>query len=1732
MAKRSCTLGCSGAHVLLDVLRQQIQELLVVRDDTMPERTCVQVGSECTPLCQADVLAAVAHVHLGALYERLATLVELRGRSRSRLSPNTHWLVRELLTDSSAALNACTALMRLLDDTGFREGSRELDRETRDEVDVLSSLLDRTVAKYGATPLLLMAVLVEGGLSGIVAAMLQGRDIGELSRRGSLFHQVLLLIRNASRLPDVAMLLASPTRHHGHQLSVLGLLAALATSARVVLSWEQPGGGRAAAAQRTDSAATAEVTERQRKMALKAVETHGLLQAAVEAANSRAGAGAGAALAENRPARIGQELRGEQGRGTAAAASGMSTGHHQPTGSVSRSGLGGGSIGYGGGGSRHTSLASHEGRYAQQHQHWTSATGDQYGFDGGGGGGAYGRAPASAASAYTLYQNDGSSGGPPLGEDLHGILTSGPGNAGGGAAAASGATLPAAAQYGLDSLSFQRELQQALLAVGGGDAGGPYVSSQYDPMVASPTLSYPWRTQQATESAAAAMLAAQEPLYPQQQQQLTQQQQQQAQQQQAYTLYEAAPLVDAHSDMAPADGGASQLLRSHHHNHHQQQQQLQQQRGYSVPSTPQRPSMTTAATAAQLAQPVAQQLLHQQALLQQEREQQQQLQAILERLQQLPIGGAAPAAAPSAAAPYPSDRQAFGRHLGGYSVGDTAGVPPAATYPVGGDGAGPLLGDMGAQSAAAASRARSTARQRMPSADSASSGSLGLGGGGFGGGGTIFADGASWTGRQQQAWADASPWQQQQGAQPSQQQTRQQQQSLLQQAPVRAVSSVGGPPIRDPWQYDEAAAGAVSSRSAAAAQPGSLSPRVRPLVTEGTAPAAAHPAWSPSGGGGGGGRVATAWSAVPAEAAWAQQRQQQQVVVSRTAAPAVAPSGGSRPASRSRGATHGSSRSHTRGASTHSPGAGDSSSSSGGSSSGVERRSSRGGWTLRALAADSGLIPGLSRSPREHLQQQEQEHHRHVHHSQRHHQQDPPSRRQPSAPRMAAQQAPAPAPPAAPTGSLLDRHRAVERRSAAGDPRVGAAPAAFGGTAAEAGGGDAWTAEASTSLQLLQRYGIAHQPAPSPRAAAPPSSTGPLAAATTAGGVGTAGCEAPYYTSSTAPYAPAAAPGSRSPKCASAVASGTSPDRPGSGSSGPTAARPAIDAATAPATAAAAGTAPIAASGAGGVTPVSPSGSSLRHQRSGLEAATAEAVAARQWDLLRGISGGGGGGDSSSGGGGAGGQPPAQRYSSPYRGVVDGRCAAAAAQAAYQPAPQPAARSPSSSSAVPSGVRPAGGGGGGSSAATARPMDANGGGSAAAEAHGRRRMAAARRYDSSSDGGEYDGDLQYALRMSRLEAEAAEAEAEAMRLSTAAAAAAAAANAAAGAGAGAGAGPPSSPPAGARATHGSPSGTGGDRRAPAPAPARVAPSLLPSGAIDEGGGGGTLVGAPVPMAALHQRYAVLNPLLSAKLVSLEDDFPRTRRVAGDGNCFYRAALFALLEHVMAAPDEGLCEQLETVVQSFLRRLEAMQQLLEATPAAAAAAAAGARSRAATPERARGGSGGGGGGAPGSPGGAGAGGDPAAVRGGKRLLRLLRTAWFKAADAPEPSDVSSLERLFNHSAHSGEVIRFARRLTAAELQSDEAFYGPFIPGCGGDYGGMSLAQICGKHVLPMGVEVEQLQDYTMCSRSAIRPDPTRPDPTRRPGGGVGPRLPADHRPVSGAGGDSGGSGCGGQPGGRH
>ncbi len=77
-----------------------------------------------------------------------------------------------------------------------------------------------------------------------------------------------------------------------------------------------------------------------------------------------------------------------------------------------------------------------------------------------------------------------------------------------------------------------------------------------------------------------------------------------------------------------------------------------------------------------------------------------------------------------------------------------------------------------------------------------------------------------------------------------------------------------------------------------------------------------------------------------------------------------------------------------------------------------------------------------------------------------------------------------------------------------------------------------------------------------------------------------------------------------------------------------------------------------------------------------------------------------------------------------------------------------------------------------------------------------------------------------------------------------------------------------------------------------------------------------LVGPRTPLALLISRYEASSPVLAAKLLSLQDEFPTTRRVAGDGNCFYRAFVFALLEAILEQPDPALHARLAARVQGL------------------------------------------------------------------------------------------------------------------------------------------------------------------------------------------------------------------------
>ena len=166
-------------------------------------------------------------------------------------------------------------------------------------------------------------------------------------------------------------------------------------------------------------------------------------------------------------------------------------------------------------------------------------------------------------------------------------------------------------------------------------------------------------------------------------------------------------------------------------------------------------------------------------------------------------------------------------------------------------------------------------------------------------------------------------------------------------------------------------------------------------------------------------------------------------------------------------------------------------------------------------------------------------------------------------------------------------------------------------------------------------------------------------------------------------------------------------------------------------------------------------------------------------------------------------------------------------------------------------------------------------------------------------------------------------------------------------------------------------------------------------------------------------------------------------MAGDGNCFYRALLFALLEHIVSSPDPALnklvqrrCAAAWALIQESSGRQQQQQQ--------------------------------------GEGGGAGAGGEKRASEGHDLLLRLCNNMWFVQPDLDKPVDLEMVEQLFNDRARSNAVIKFVRLVASRELKANEKFYEPFINGCGSDYSGLSVPQICSQHVERMHQDVEQLQ----------------------------------------------------------
>jgi hypothetical protein len=282
-----------------------------------------------------------------------------------------------------------------------------------------------------------------------------------------------------------------------------------------------------------------------------------------------------------------------------------------------------------------------------------------------------------------------------------------------------------------------------------------------------------------------------------------------------------------------------------------------------------------------------------------------------------------------------------------------------------------------------------------------------------------------------------------------------------------------------------------------------------------------------------------------------------------------------------------------------------------------------------------------------------------------------------------------------------------------------------------------------------------------------------------------------------------------------------------------------------------------------------------------------------------------------------------------------------------------------------------------------------------------------------------------------------------------------------------------------------------------------------------------LVGARQPLSRLAARYAASSPSLAARLAELAPEFASCRPVMGDGNCFYRGFIFALLEALLEAPHVELHARWGAARRG-LRILggkacslaagflvagpsQCWKSVFRPTPATRPAPCSAGPPPAChskpppsprpppcrllrqvqeawaalAPST-----------APGS--------EPA--RGAELLTQLLLRVWYApgapaadgagsapaaAAPASGPLFVPELEAaLARRRDMFDPLIAFARLATSHELRRREAAYAPFLAGCGPGYAGLSLLELCRLHVEPMGQEVEQLQMAALAAAMGV------------------------------------------------
>ncbi|GBF98743.1 ubiquitin thioesterase otubain-like [Raphidocelis subcapitata] len=187
------------------------------------------------------------------------------------------------------------------------------------------------------------------------------------------------------------------------------------------------------------------------------------------------------------------------------------------------------------------------------------------------------------------------------------------------------------------------------------------------------------------------------------------------------------------------------------------------------------------------------------------------------------------------------------------------------------------------------------------------------------------------------------------------------------------------------------------------------------------------------------------------------------------------------------------------------------------------------------------------------------------------------------------------------------------------------------------------------------------------------------------------------------------------------------------------------------------------------------------------------------------------------------------------------------------------------------------------------------------------------------------------------------------------------------------------------------------------------------------------VGDKETLESLMQDYRAY-PVFVAKIRSLASRYGGIRRVRSDGNCFFRATAFGLLEWLLVNEADSEC-------QNFLRTLEACKDRM-----------------------------------------VGAGFDPLVFEDALDMLAGMVNAICVGASVPgQGADASTLLANFRDDTVSNMVVMLLRFITSAEIQARQDHFAPFVLGVADT----DVQTFCRRFVEPMAEESDHVHAQALC-----------------------------------------------------